>query len=322
MATEAGLISTKAKVTDLNHADNSKADLVIRGFDAADCGVAGMPAFDTSRDLVIDFTIASLTTMLSPNSPLTWLNPFSELRRKDAGKVVKHGHAAFDKHVTFWPAAATLDYGLGESAEILYKLIAAAAIRNTGVPQWRWHRTWRPRFAALRARQRYKSICHVLGMPPLCFPESNTVSCPTAVAATDALFAELDFDVFSTPSVAAAPSSQAAASRVTTAPRTVVAVASRTATSNPCTVAADALRVTASPSTARPQATASVHRPGTAVVDYFHTAFVPMPRATGVATPTFASTLLPLTSESSLPSEVPVVGSGEVVAAVLSNLPQ
>ncbi len=164
-----------------------------------------------------------------------------------------------------------------------------------------------------------------------------------AQAATDALFAELDFDVFSTPSTAAAPSvvpgsqfglppprpppSQAVASRVTTAPCTVVAVALRAATSNPCTVAADALRVTASPSTARPQATASVHRPGTAVVDYFHTAFVPMPRATGVATPTFNVRFHLATSHLGFLAPqrgacLSVVGSDEVVAADLSNLPQ
>jgi hypothetical protein len=283
-----------------------------------------MPAFDITRDLVIDFTIAELLTPAAPDTPLKWLSPHSNLTKCDLEKVKKHGDAALAIRATFWPAAATLDYGLGPSAEILYKLIAAAAVRLTGEPKWRWHRAWRPRFAAKRARQRFKAISHVLGMPPLRFPEPAPLTAPlalspsrlsfspVALAATVALFDTLDFD-FCRPPVGAAPS-------VTTGPLpgsppsrlpTAVVIA-------PCD--------TTAPCTARPLATDSVHSLGSPRVEYFNEPFVPLPvvghRASGAAAPSVASSLPPLTSVSSLPSGVSVVASGEAVAPVLSTFPQ
>jgi hypothetical protein len=71
-------------------------------------------------------------------------------------------------------------------------LLAAAARRN-GHIMWRWHRTWRPRFAAYRARQRFATISHVLGAPPSC------VSAPTPALAprrrAHAITPDLDTDV-------------------------------------------------------------------------------------------------------------------------------
>jgi hypothetical protein len=323
MGNRAGLTVKKAKIVDLDHPDGSakKADLVFLGFDATDCGFAGFPAFDTTRELVIDHTIPSLLSTAVPDTPLRFLPPHSELRRADSGKVKKHGAAALAKHVTFWPAAASPDYGLGRSSELLYKLIAAAAARLTGEPKWRWHREWRPRFAALRARQRFKGISHVLGMPPLRFPELTPSVAPLAlsfsapsfspatVAAAAALFNDMDFDFYArpavvAPSVTSGPSPRSPPLR----PLNSVVIA-------PCDATA--------PCTARPPATGTVHSPGSVLVDYFHETFVPLPaaghRAPSAAAPPVASSLLPLTT---VPSGMLVVGSGEVVAPVCSTLPQ
>jgi hypothetical protein len=310
MARGAGLTANVAKVSDLAHTGNAKADLVISGFDASDCGLAGFPAFDTSRNLVIDFTIAQLlgSDTGTPNSPrFLWaVPPHSALVSKDNAKVGSHGNAAIAHHVTFWPAAATLDFGFGPSTDLLYKLIAAAAVRN-GRVKWRWHRDWRPRFSNARARQRYRAISHTLGIPPLRYPDSApVVLSPLArpFPCDDAFFDSLDFDIFGAPAPTAAPEPQPGLPppprRPADAPRAPAALIS--------------------PPASRPLVAASASESG---VNYLADDFVPLPsvgpRAHGAPAP-IAVSLLPLTAVSSPPREETVVGGGEVVACTESDI--
>jgi hypothetical protein len=209
-------------------------------------------------------------------------------------------------------------------------------VRN-GHVKWRWHREWRPRLSVLCARQRYRGISHVLGMPPLRYPEpAPTVVSPqlataspadsaldvvppphptfsrATLDATAALFAVMDdgLGLFAPPAAAAfgaatpgpqAPGSPPSGSRL---PPSVTI----------------AHRATTAPCTARPLATDSG-----SVADYFHENFVPLPvagpRASGASAPTVASSLPPRTTVSSLPSGEPVVRSGEAVAPVPDGLP-
>jgi hypothetical protein len=199
MGRDAGLSARLARVADLAHPAPSlqKADLVFTGFEDTDFHSNAFPPFDTTRPLVVDFTCAVLldgkgAETAGADVSFLWKDPHAELKRKDDEKVRKHGAAAEAHHSTFWPAAVTLDYGLGRSATLLYKLLAAAARRN-GHTMWRWHRTWRPRFAAYRARQRFATISHVLGAPPSCVSDPTPALAPRRRAHATA--PDLDTDV-------------------------------------------------------------------------------------------------------------------------------
>jgi hypothetical protein len=317
MSREAGLIADGATCSDLAHLGQKKGDLVISGFDATDCGFAKFPAFDTARKLVIDFTVAELLgpDIGTPNSPLyLWsVPPHSALYTKDNQKVGSHGAAAIAGHVTFWPAALTLDYGFGRSTELLYKLIAAAAVRN-GAVKWRWHQKWRPRFSVECARQRFEGISHVLGMPPLRYPDS--VHAPIGLPPLarpfppdDALFDELNFDIFGPPAPTAAPGSPSGL-LPPRPPRPLVDAPLASATRAPSSLP---------PAISRPPITAS-----DPLVQYLADNFVPLPSAgprahRAPATPTAAS-LLPLTAVSSPLSGESVADGREVAACTESDI--
>jgi hypothetical protein len=216
--------------------------------------------------------------------------------------------------VTFWPAAATLDYGLGRSAELLYKLIAAAAVRN-GKVKWRWHQRWRPRFSIACARQRFMGISHVLGMPPLRYPDSvhaPVVLSPPArpFSPDNAFFDSLDFDIFGPPAPATAATPGPLAGLPP--PRPPRPVADAPPASTACAPSS------LPPAISRPPIAAS-----DPLVRYLDENFVRLPpagpRASGAPAPT-AAPLPPLTAVPSPPSEVPVVGDGEVVACTESDI--